>query len=91
MSWLAVDKNGTECVYRHKPKRLKKRNKWSDIIIKFICEGKLYASANGYEYHPTYGELATVRKTTRSKLPKGSIEKLIGKKLTWEDEPFELK
>lgn len=41
MSWLAVDKNGTECVYRHKPKRLKKRNKWSDIIIKFICEGKL--------------------------------------------------
>lgn len=25
------------------------------------------------------------------KLPKGSIEKLIGKKLTWEDEPVELK
>ena len=24
-------------------------------------------------------------------LPKGSIEKLIGKKLTWEDEPVELK
>lgn len=24
-------------------------------------------------------------------LPKGSIEKLIGKQLTWEDEPFELK
>lgn len=25
------------------------------------------------------------------KLPTGSIEKLIGKKLTWEDEPVELK
>lgn len=25
------------------------------------------------------------------KLPKGSIEKLIGKKLTWEDDPVELK
>jgi len=25
------------------------------------------------------------------RLPKGSIEKLIGKKLTWEDEPVELK
>ncbi len=24
-------------------------------------------------------------------LPKGSIEKLIGKKLTWQDEPIELK
>lgn len=24
-------------------------------------------------------------------LPKGSIEKLIGKKITWEDEPVELK
>lgn len=24
------------------------------------------------------------------KLPKGSIEKLIGKKLTWEDEPVEI-
>ncbi len=24
-------------------------------------------------------------------LPKGSIEKLIGRKLTWEDEPVELK
>ena len=24
-------------------------------------------------------------------LPKGSIEKVIGKKLTWEDEPIELK
>lgn len=24
-------------------------------------------------------------------LPKGTIEKLIGKKLTWEDEPVELK
>ena len=24
------------------------------------------------------------------KLPNGSIEKLIGKKLTWDDEPFEI-
>jgi hypothetical protein len=24
-------------------------------------------------------------------LPKGSIQKLIGKQLTWDDEPFELK
>lgn len=31
------------------------------------------------------------KQSTKSKLPKGSIEKLIGKKLTWEDEPFELK
>lgn len=91
MCWLAVNKNGTECVFKRKPKRVKTTNKWDDIVIKFICKGKIYASANGYEYHPTYGDLQTIKQSTRSNLPKGSIEKLIGKKLTWEDEPFELK
>lgn len=31
------------------------------------------------------------KKTEGIELAKGSIEKLIGKKLTWEDEPVELK
>lgn len=91
MCWLAVDKNGTECVFKRKPKRVKTTNKWDDIVIKFICEGKLYGWIGGYERHQTYGELQTIKQSTRSKLPKGSIEKLIGEKLTWENEPFEFK
>ena len=51
-----------------------------------ICEQELFrwgseiywSPQNEYDY-PTI------------ELPKGSIEKLIGKKLTWEDEPVELK
>ena len=51
-----------------------------------ICEQELFrwgselywSAQNEYDY-PTI------------ELPKGSIEKLIGKKLTWEDEPVELK
>ena len=54
MSWLAVDKNGTECVFKRKPKRVKKTNKWNDIVKKFFFEGRLYAGTCGFEYHPTY-------------------------------------
>ena len=39
-----------------------------------------------------YGFWAGIDEEAQSvELPKGSIEKLIGKKLTWEDEPVELK
>ena len=87
MAWLAVDKNGTECVFKRKPKRVKTTNKWNDVVTKFVCEGRLYGWIGGYEYHPTYGELQIIKQSTKSKLRKGSIQKLIGKKLTWEDEP----
>lgn len=89
MAWLAVDKNGTECVFRRKPKRVKTTNKWNDVVTKFVCEGRLYGCIYGYAHHPMYGELQTIKQSTKIKLRKGSIRKLIGKKLTWEDEPFE--
>lgn len=91
MAWLAVDKNGTECVFKRKPKRVKTTNKWNDVVTKFVCEGRLYGCIGGYEHHPTYGELQIIKQSTKSKLRKGSIQKLIGKKLTWENEPFEFK
>lgn len=90
MAWLAVDKNGVEAIFRRKPKRVKTTNKWNDTVEKFICEGRLYASNNGYEYHENYGSLQTIKQTTKSILPNGSIEKLIGKKLTWEDDPYKM-
>lgn len=91
MACLAVDKDGTEAVFRRKPKRVKTTNKWNDAVEKFVYEGRLYPSNDGYEYHKGYGSLQTIKQTTKSILPKGSIEKLIGKKLTWTDEPYKIK
>lgn len=81
MAYLAVDKNGTEAIFRRKPKRIKRTNKWNDAVEKFVCEGGWY---------PAYGSLQTIKQTTKSILPKGSIEKLIGKTLTWVDDPYKL-
>lgn len=90
MAWLAVDKDGTEAVFRRKPKRVKTTNKWNDTVEKFVCEGRLYPSNDGYEIHKSYGSLQTIKQTTKSVLPKGSIKKLIGKTMTYNDEPFKI-
>lgn len=90
MAWLTVDKDGIEAVFRRKPKRIKTTNKWNDVVEKFVCEGRWYPSSSGYEYHETYGSLQTIKQTTKSILPNGSIEKLIGKTLTWADDPYKL-
>ena len=91
MTYLAVDKNGNEYIFKRKPKRIKSTNKWNDSVIKFICKGKLYPSINGYEYHANYGDLETIKQSTKNKLPKGTIFKLIGKEMNWNDEPYLLK
>ena len=61
MVWLAVDYNGTECVFTIEPSRSEYKT-WRVLV---------------------YGNYI--------ELPKGSIKKLIGRNLTWEDDPVELK
>lgn len=68
MAWVAVHKNGKECIFSHKPARYKKLDVWYDEQE----EGGIF-----YD--------------TEISLPKGSIKKLIGKDLTWEDDAVELK
>lgn len=63
MAWIAVDKEGRECIYQFRPI---KRNIDSEFIPR-------------YEY------------SMWLVLPHGSIRKLIGKNLTCQDEPVELK
>jgi len=60
-AWVAVDKNGTEFVYKELPIRGASKLVW-------VADW-----------------------TTMLRLPKGSIEKLIGCTLTWVDDPVELK
>ena len=61
MAWVAVDKDGRECIYQFHPKR--GNNQFIPL----------------YEYSMWMA------------LPKGFIKKLIGKDLTWQDSPIELK
>lgn len=66
MTWLVVDKIGTEYIYSDKPKR------FEDIW------------ESSYEEYGDPLESSVL-------LPNGTIKKLIGRELTWEDEPVELK
>ena len=63
MPWVAVDKDGKECIYQFRPIRM-------EITNRFMPR---------YNY------------SMQLVLPKGYIKKLIGKDLTWEDNPVELK
>lgn len=58
MAWLAVDKDGTECVFMDYPSKDKKM--FGRGLSQYV------------------------------EFPHGSIEKLIGRKLTWDDEPVEI-
>ena len=61
MAWLAVDEDGEEYIYEHKPFRDK-------ILMAYL----------------------NVEETNYVTLPKGSIKKLIGRELTYADEPVEI-
>lgn len=91
MAFLAVDKDGTEKIFGSVPFR---RN-WVqsvafDIVTALSCR-KAYSKNNLHKW-------AAYWSTNDSDplpegciiLPKGSIEKLIGRKLTWKDNYVEL-
>ncbi len=87
MTWLAVDKDGTEKVSNSVLIRRKyiKTIWWGSTNV-FYSKNQRNKWANSFSSDesdalPYDGVI----------LPKGSIEKLIGKKLTWDDEPVELK
>lgn len=61
MAWVAVDKNGTECLFSQKPSRGLEYCQWRITV------------------HGVFVEL-----------PQGTIKKLIGRELTWSDEPVKL-
>lgn len=86
MVWLSVDKDGTEKISDVLPLRRKgiKSAMWG------FCKGRYTKNqsnkwCNGWsndtnDFLPFDGMI----------LPKDSIEKLIGRKLTWQDEPVEI-
>lgn len=83
--WLAVEQSGKEVIFRHKPHRVSwfdnKSGMWSDEKTYWIDD---------HNYHGT-GHLGYSQHETRIILPKGSIEKLIGRKMTWKNEPIKIR
>ena len=88
--WVFVDKDGTEKISNSVPMRRQFKGKRIVAAMWGICTGTYSKNnwnkwCNGWstekaDFLPFFGVI----------LPKGSIEKLTGKKLTWNDEPFEI-
>ena len=75
MAWLAVDEDGTEWRFERKPKRRFWQNKYTK---EKVGNGHWWATI-------VIGTFVDI--SNSEKLPKDSIAKLIGRELTWNDEP----
>ena len=91
MAWVAVDKDGTEKIFGSVPCR---RNWVQSVGFGIVTALKVrnaytknqrnkWAAHWSMDKNDPLPEGAIV-------LPKGSIQKLIGRNLTWKDEPVEL-
>lgn len=90
MAWLAVDKDQTETIFTECPHRGGHNPSYyvqgliKEIIDNSEREDKWYPEAYSIDddNRALYDD--------RVILPKGSIKKLIGRDLTWEDDPVEI-
>ncbi|MEG1008260.1 MAG: fructan hydrolase [Clostridia bacterium] len=80
--WVAVNKDNTEICVEDKPSRVGfndgTHSAWRDVGNWF--------SANDLLDHRFWRQVSG----NYIELPKGTIKKLTGKELTWEDEPLEI-
>ena len=78
MAFVTVSKSGLECVFNKKP--IRKKDFWHPSVIGQTSTLNIWGDE---EYEDLYDDWVD--------LPKGSIKKLIGRELSWSDEPVELK
>lgn len=88
--WVFVDKDGTEKISNNEPMRRQFRSRRILSAMWGMCTGHYSKNdwnkwCNGWstdesDFLPFTGVI----------LPKGTIEKIIGRKITWEDEPFKV-
>lgn len=86
MAWLAVNKDGSEVIGNSLIKAYY-TNK-NSLVLKgdyYNMDETKYTDYVDPYYNPDEGV-----EDVSIKLPAGTIEKLIGRKLTWEDEPVEI-
>lgn len=81
MAWVAVNKDNSETIFAFRPFRTDLYKSICKLIYK-LWEPEYWSDEDSSEYG---------NEDTGIILPKGSIKKLTGKDLTWNDEPIELK
>ena len=91
MAWLCVDKDGSEKIFNCKPNKGQNQ----PDIDKSIAEKELdddvwYSTCFDVDKDGFLLFDADLDCTAGVDLPKGTIEKLIGRKLTWEDDPVKI-
>ena len=80
MAWLAVDKDGTEWISSEELIRgpeIEKQDKRIKKRVQIISEDQQFYWAWPYSCHENLGE--------RVMLPQGTIKKILGRDLKWED------
>ena len=89
MAWLAVDKDGTEKIFSVKPFRGNTQEDESHVWGTYVGENywRWYPQHDGRNEDTGYAYY----KGHFIELPVGTISTLIGRKLSWTDEPVELK
>lgn len=85
MAYFVVDKDGTEKISINKPYRFVPKGLWYCYHI-VICD--FSKITNMADITPKVNKF---KQTLVSTLPKGTIKKLIGRNLSWEDNPVEYK
>ena len=88
--YVCIDKDGTEKISSTEPMRRKYKGSRIVSVLWGVITGHYSKNdwnkwCNGWstdekDFIPFYGVI----------LPKGTIEKIIGRKMTWDDEPIEI-
>lgn len=78
MAWLAVDPSGNEAIFKGEPIRYYE-----------YCVGKSRKDCECWIERRYITD--EIYYNSKIQLPKGTIKKLIGRDLSWEDKPVELK
>lgn len=92
MAWVAVDKDGTEKIFSNCPIRRCSLIYMAFGLITSLKVKNAYTKNQRNKWSACWSTSAFDPLPEGCIiLPKGTIEKLIGRKLTWKDEPVELK
>lgn len=90
-AWVAVDKDGTEKIFNSIPIR---RNALMSIAFGIVTQRIIRNTYSKNKRHKWAAHWSTEDDNPLPEgaivLPKGTIRKLIGRNLTWKDEPVEL-
>lgn len=85
MAWLAVDKDGTEWISSEELIRspeIEKQDKRIKKRVQILSKDQQFYWAWPWSCHENLGE--------RVMLPPGTIKKILGYSMKWEDEPIEI-